>query len=320
MIVIHVAAVGFSDLSSSSWKAVDAYDSVARIAVPLFFMVTGALLVPKSHGVPSILRRVQRVSIPLVAWSMIYIVYFRIAAVSDSPSVLQIFSGPVVYHFWFLYTLLGAYLFMPVMAGFYQGNKIRTVLFVLLMFFVGASLVPTVVGLTGIRILGIDWSFLSWPAGYLVLGSVLFNYVDFKGFKIWALAAVMMVSMLAIAIGTWAMSYGTGASNQIFFVYYSPFVMLASVAAFVLLMKLHRTYLDGNTVLGKGLSWFGEVSFGIFLVHPLVIYLFKSAGISFDFINPWLGIPALVVMVLALSALTVFVLQRVPFVKRIVPS
>jgi surface polysaccharide O-acyltransferase-like enzyme len=51
-----------------------------------------------------------------------------------------------------------------------------------------------------------------------------------------------------------------------------------------------------------------------------VIYLFARFGIGFDFINPWLGIPALVVMVFVLSALTAFVLQKIPFVKKIVPS
>ena len=107
VISIHVSGVGFSNFQSSEWAAVNFYESFSRFAVPLFFMVTGALLVPRTNSIESIIRRVWKVTAPLFVWSLAYIIFFRVTNVRSASAPWEIFSNPVVYHFWFLYTLIG---------------------------------------------------------------------------------------------------------------------------------------------------------------------------------------------------------------------
>ncbi len=320
VICIHVAAVGFAEIGAHGWWAINAYDSVARIAVPLFFMVTGALLVPRESSVPSILRRVLRIAIPLVAWSVIYLLWFRVTGDMTAPSILNVAVGPVVYHLWYLYVLIGAYLFLPVMAGFYQANKTQTILFVLALWFLGASVVPTIAALTGITIIGIDWTFLSWTAGYFVLGAVLYKRLDLGRIRLSLVVVIWAATTAATALSTWYFSAADGAANQTFYRYFSPFIVVGAVAAFVIMSKAYSRFFAARARVTRQLRWLSTVSFGIYLFHPLAIYALAKVGINYDFINPWLGIPVLTVGIFAVSAGLVFLLQRIHFVRAIVPS
>src|SRR5205823_516552 len=77
VICIHICAKGFFAMGVQHWWAVNIYESVSRIGVPLFFMVTGALLLDREHSVPSLLKRIWRVLVPLFAWSVLYLLWFR---------------------------------------------------------------------------------------------------------------------------------------------------------------------------------------------------------------------------------------------------
>jgi surface polysaccharide O-acyltransferase-like enzyme len=320
VISIHVAAPGFSDIGSRGWGAVNTYDSVGRIAVPLFFMVTGALLVPRETSVPTILKRVLRVVIPLVAWSLIYLLWFRLTGDVSAPSALSIAVGPVVYHLWYLYALIGAYLLLPVLAGFYQANATQVIVFVLSIWFVGASLLPTITNLTGIGIFGVDGSIFAWVVGYFVLGAVLYKKFDVQRLRLSIVVGIWALMTSVTAMATWYLSVSGAAANETFYRYFSPFVVIAAVAAFVLMIKLYRRHFAEKIRVTRQLRWWSTLSFGIYLFHPLALAGLGKIGINYEFVNPWLGIPILTAAIFASSAGIVFLLQRIPFVRAIVPS
>jgi surface polysaccharide O-acyltransferase-like enzyme len=56
VVVIHVSASLFYRFEAG-WVAANFYDSLSRSAVPLFFMISGALLVPRDSDQSSIIRR-----------------------------------------------------------------------------------------------------------------------------------------------------------------------------------------------------------------------------------------------------------------------
>src|SRR5262249_2400034 len=125
VICIHVSAKGFALMNQRHWWAVNAYESLSRVSVPLFLMVTGALLLPRETSVSSILKRTWRVIVPLIGWSVLYLLWFKYTGINYDDSVLTILKSPVVAHLGYLYTLIGAYLFLPVMAGFFQANSLK---------------------------------------------------------------------------------------------------------------------------------------------------------------------------------------------------
>lgn len=113
-------------VSTGVWNAHNLIDSFVRVCVPLFFMVSGYLLLaPATNSdhspLPEVGRRILKILVPLLAWSFGYCFY--IAYMTGEPlsftltinSLRSIFQGAVVYHLWFLYELLIIYLLIPVL-------------------------------------------------------------------------------------------------------------------------------------------------------------------------------------------------------------
>ena len=321
VILIHVGAQGFGRLGERHWWAVNVWESMARVSVPLFFMLTGALLLARSHTVASIGRRVWRVVLPLAAWSVLYLLWFRHGGQQHDNWPALIASGPVVGHLRYLYALVGAYVFVPVLAAFHLHSTTPIQLFCLLFWFIGATVVPLEVTFTASRVVGVDWAVLPLYAGYMALGALLYHRLPaLPSVRIragawlgWALLTA------AIALATWWRSVALGQANETFYVYASPLVALASVPAFVALRALSAAWLPAGSRRQRAVAWFAATSFGVYLVHVWILFVLEGYGINYRFINPWLGVPLLTLATAALSALLVRALQAIPLVRAIVP-
>lgn len=121
-------------LLSNNWMALNAVTSLAFCAVPLFFMISGQLMLssPKTADVGYVLRkRIPKLVIPLVVYSTIasaWLVYLRTEAFSIDEWFRIVKGGltePVMVHFWFMYTLIGMYLISPVLYGGVQALSVR---------------------------------------------------------------------------------------------------------------------------------------------------------------------------------------------------
>jgi len=321
VITIHVCAQGFFTMNQRQWWAINLYESTARVAVPLFFMVSGALLLRRTHDIASIGRRLWRIGLPLLAWSVLYLLWFRHTGEHHRAWLAAILAGPVVGHLWYLYALAGIYVFLPVLAAFHQALPVRQQLFCLLFWFVAASLVPLEVALTGQRLLGIDWAALPLYPGYMAIGALLVQQVPAiprRAVTVSAWTAWVLLSV-AIAVATWWRSHLLAHADETFYVYSSPLVVLAAIAAFVCLRGLAAAGpLSGSGVRGA-IARFANVSFGVYLVHVWLLFVLGRFGIDYRTINPWLAIPLLVLLAAALSALLIRLMQAVPLVRAIVP-
>ena len=71
IVLIHLSYVIFfkEDILSSNWRAANFYDSLSRMGVPLFFMVSGYLLLGKREPITDFFRkRFFKVGIPTLFW------------------------------------------------------------------------------------------------------------------------------------------------------------------------------------------------------------------------------------------------------------
>lgn len=170
------------------WETINIIDSFSRACVPLFFMISGALLISRIDKAKKTLERLIKFSVLLIFWSAVYLFWYSETgtlwgyAWNVSPprifslSSLQHFlMGPVVFHFWFLYTLMGLYIFLPVLQCFYSKSDTTQKYIYLAAWFVGASLLPTIAKLINIKLIGIDLSYFPLYAGYMLAGAVLYK-------------------------------------------------------------------------------------------------------------------------------------------------
>lgn len=93
----------------SSWWVGNFYESITRWCVPIFVMISGALLLndSKTYTYKSfLLKRINKILLPLLGWSIIYYCYFVFQG-RYSFSILDFFqklsTNKISNHFWFLY-------------------------------------------------------------------------------------------------------------------------------------------------------------------------------------------------------------------------
>ena len=98
-------------------------NSVARICVPLFVMISGYLLLPVSTSTATFFRRrFTRILFPWVFWCVSYAVYFMlrsgdgIATCIASVCRIPLNYGVEVGHLWYIYMLIGVYLLAPIVS------------------------------------------------------------------------------------------------------------------------------------------------------------------------------------------------------------
>ena len=128
------------------WGAI--YGSVLRPCVPLFVMITGALLLPVRGDTSAFYKkRITRVLYPFFIWSVIYNLFPWITGwLGFSPQIIldffpyageevmrQSFSVAVKYilnipfnfsilavHMWYIYLLIGLYLYLPIFSAWVE--------------------------------------------------------------------------------------------------------------------------------------------------------------------------------------------------------
>ena len=118
---IHVVSKIINNTTTDDWiwHFANMFDAGLRWCVPVFFMLSGALLLTrdKEESVSEFLKkRLSKVVIPLIFWSFIYTLY-NIYELGESYTayeiLIQFLTDDIYYHLWFLYTITGLYIMAP---------------------------------------------------------------------------------------------------------------------------------------------------------------------------------------------------------------
>ncbi len=79
VVIIHVAADVITEwgaVPQDWWWAAHVYDSLVRGCVPLFVMISGALLLSKTESLGDFFaKRFQRIAIPFLVWTILYLLW-----------------------------------------------------------------------------------------------------------------------------------------------------------------------------------------------------------------------------------------------------
>ena len=75
LLVVLGHVIRYFSYSYSSWLVASGIFSLTRIGVPLFFTVSGALLLTRKYEIKKFLgKRFKRVFLPLLFWIIVYII------------------------------------------------------------------------------------------------------------------------------------------------------------------------------------------------------------------------------------------------------
>ncbi len=255
-----------------SWYAALVLNELARTGVPLFLMISGALLLtdPRTKDVGTFYKkRLPRIILPLLVW---HTVYFVVHAVTNGTwSVRAYFSELFVngseYHMWFVYSLVGIYLFAPFLKRITDACTPRQTVVLLLITAFPGTLRPLWNISTGFSVYLFD-PLLEPYLGYFLLGYLLAK-VRLTSRVRW-FAAASCVLGLALGIFGNLHSCGFGTLDFPFNGGYTLNHFLLAGALFV----FARALTEGKTVpvrLSAAVARLSETSFGVYWIHVLLI-------------------------------------------------
>lgn len=280
------------------WGA--AYGSVLRPCVPLFVMITGALLLPVKGDTGAFYKkRISRVFWPFLIWSVIYNLFPWITGLlgcrpelildffpySGEEAARQSLSVSMDYisriplnfslldvHMWYIYLLIGMYLYMPVFSAWVEKASEKAKLW-----FLAAWGVTLFVPYYREFVNPYLWGSCSWNEfymlynfagfnGYLLLGHYLrhhdFSLARTLGWGIPSFVIGFLITFLGFRHITSLPEY-TEEQLEMFFYYCSPNVVMMTVPCFLIAKKVNVR----NERLRQTLANLTVCGFGVYMIH-----------------------------------------------------
>jgi len=324
VVLVHAVAplvtAAHTDLGSAPWWAANALDAALRWCVPVFVMISGALLLaPKPESPRDFYRkRWARIGLPLIAWTVAYLLWETWRNGMDAETAWrQAAAGAPSIHLYFLYVIAGLYLLTPFL---------RTVVAYTprsgLWWFAGTT---TALGVADQALTLVDGAggasaatrFLPF-LGYYLLGWLLHTAAPGARTARPA-AAVLLAGTVATGGTAWAFADSAGewaAGSAYIYDYLSPAVLLSSVGAFLVLraagLRLARRGGRAAEAARSTVRRLSGLSFGVYLVHVMVLYELRDllgAPDGWSAVGSALGYAAAAAL---LSLALVAVVRRIP--------
>ena len=279
--------------------------SLMRPSVPLFAMMTGLLLLPIGESASSFYRRrIPRVLIPMLFWSVIYYLIpwftgvigldksvisvlfpFEFApsqewgdAVSNIAMIPLTFNGYTT-HMWYLYMLIGLYLFMPFFSAWVEKNDhtlIRTYIILwgcsLMLPYLAQLLSPNLFGVCAWNQFG-TFHYFAGFTGYLLLGHLLGKGNPLPSRKIVAVGVMLYFAGYVVTYTGFTTIMAQYSYEQapdlieMFWQFCSPNVVLMAIGLFLIAQRVKIRSERWQRVLQSTT----RCSFGAYLMHYIFI-------------------------------------------------
>lgn len=330
VIMLHVAAPVRDQLeymATANWLIGAIFDGLARTGVPLFVMISGALLLGKQEEIGVFYRkRLSRLVIPFLVWGLFYAVYWQKTVDHDIrpvSAVLTVLQGPSFYHLWYLYMLIGLYLITPFMRILMQHIEKRQLEIMLLIWILFSIVLPHLYAESALWFnfpfrFGFGFHGVDTYLGYYILGYYLHKYgVPRFSFNIYILLYVGVT--IAMVAGSYILYRKGGVYNPLCILNESPFVFLQACLLFEA-FKIRNQ--QGRDWISRLANQIALLSFGMYLVHPVIIDVMDKGYLGFELdarsMDTILSIPLTYPIVFAVSFLISLAVSKIPYVRKII--
>ncbi len=295
--------------------------ALAKTSIPLFVMLSGALLLGKKEPYALFFKkRVLKVVFPWIAWTFIFMGMGYYLGDFEGTTLSEwkyYFELTLLTKLWFLPLIVSIYLLTPVWRVFIQKSSKIDRVYLTTLFVAFASIFPFLhnslafpVDQNGILIQAVLFS------GYFLLGYILIN--DYKK----RFSMPLLFTLFSFGISLTFLEIILGKPYELIFSYLSPNVALLSVSLFLIIYKLFIKRKKINAKLTSLVTKMSLASLGIYIIHqPIGQFLdpylttFKN-GISQ--LHPSLTGISMGLIYFLITFFVVFLFQKTPL-KKILP-
>ncbi len=305
-----------------TWFVSLTYFFISKIAVPIFFMISGYLLLNKIDNYKKYFHRILRIVIVLVGCGFIYAVYHTYY-LNPEPSFLTVVTRFLnVYYqspsgaLWYLYAYLGILFMLPFlqkMASVMKKCDYHIFFMISGLYF---SVLPILNHYFPQIKVNSDFQ-LPLFGGYicmLLIGNY-FSRFEIKRTKCgFFIACVLFVIMVAFNVVATYFEYNKSNNSYLFFDNrtYLP-ILLQSVCVFYIISFVKFSEKAANII-----SYIGSCTFGIYLISDMSIGLLKPFyTIASTHMHPLFAVIIFEICIFAIGLIVVALLKKLPLIKKI---
>lgn len=275
VVCIHVSnyycrGYGLGEVSHISYVISVVWNSASRIAVPIFFMISGSLLLEETIQLKKSFRRVGHTFLALMLWSGIYYIwnYLYRGSLYNLSLVLE---EPTKKHLWFLYAIIGIYIVLPFLQSMVKGMSKQLMGCFVIMWF-GFLTIAYILSALGadiaypVPLLG-----NSCYLGYFILGYIIKKQIKSVPLCTRTCCVGTILSLFFVVVLTCICTWLEGTHVDKLFENRNILIAVSAALVFCAMLK-NDSY---SNRVKKNLRFLSHHSFTIYLCHAIFLDVVK---------------------------------------------
>ena len=302
---------------------------LSKVAVPVFFMISGALLLNKHESIRQVIKkRFLRIVLVLFIVSFAYYILFNYnSGFSLVDFVKTVYQSSVNTSLWYLYSYCGVLLMLPLLQKLAKAMSNSEFVYLICGYFIFSGIIPAFEFLfsKGTITLNPHFSvalFTTSNIVYVMTGYFLENRLSkhcLSKKNLFLLGAASFLAVLLTCVLTQLKIEQVGLSSladveSLF----NLFIIIPAISLFLITKGIFYNINDSKRI-GKVITTLGSSVFGAYLVEKLVRILVSPI---YDFLSPYVGsFLASVIWVLigiSISLLFITAIKKCPLINRFV--
>lgn len=301
--------------------------SITRAGVVLFIMVSGLLLLDRPEPLNKIPQRLKRVLIPFYFW-LIYFFIRKIVVDQSLPEaysingfvdeLINVIMDPtrINIEFWYIYMIVAFYLMLPLLYKMIQNLSEKEIEYFLVVWFIVLLL-----------------NFFRWPLyilnymnlfvgplGYFILGYYL-SKKESKYTKSITFGVILLILGIIIIFLTMyipAVMCGQTDNSYLIVGNLDPGSCIKMMGLFIILKNINykRAFGKFSDTINSYVTKFAGLTYGIFLVVNVPLYIIKDYGYFNLKISPFINIPVILTVSVAVSIIIILIMNKIPILRR----
>ena len=315
VVLLHSTAYMMYDVGGERWSEFLIVNSCTRLAVPIFFMCSGAVLIREALSISDLRARLLRLIVPLLFWSCFYEVYLMYTGIDKSiiTIIKDICTDKVIYHMWFLYSLIGVCTLLPILSLLCKMEVKSWKYFWCLSFFCTSMK-------TCANIVNVDFpsKFVMLPLCviYFCLGYYLSKYkTKINTYK--CLGGVS-ISLLIVILLTYNDSKLFGKYMEFYQSMGCIFILIASVLFFMLCKQLCEKHFKSIRLI---INFLAQGTFCCYLAHVAILDCLYTLLFQHNYYQcnyPLAAAVGVATITFMLSCFLGITLQKIPYLRKTV--
>ncbi|MBQ6844976.1 MAG: acyltransferase family protein [Agathobacter sp.] len=318
VIVIHVSNYfcrAYGSVTMGEYLFSLVINSLARVSVPCFFMMSGSLLLGRTEGMDKALARAKKFLGVLCVWTVLYVL-FNIFYTKQGCDWKLLLEKPAEAHLWYLYVMIPIYIVLPFLQILCKemGEALEKAFVIIgFIWLLIVHLMPyfKLDLYFDLPVYG-DRSYIF----YLFCGYLISKYKEKIQVKQSHLLLLFLGGGMINVVLTAVATVMKAKHFERIFEYGSPFVIISSLAFFAYIMRLGDGNISLSNTAKKWIDICCSCSFGIYLIHIMFLDNYKI-HVAADAVSVYWVLPLLVMVILVISFVVVYVLRKTKIGKMI---